>query len=179
MITTISMPIWILVAVVGIADICLFCWCLALLRRSRKSNLRAASPEEASPSVQPPWASIPQFQQNLFSLQIDAVFDGLTALINAERIKLKSLLGQSSTSEFCTTGQQESGPDQSDDRMDEHVPEEKKADINQQIAQIAASGTRPAGIANQLGISLAEVELAMKMQAGRRVSAAGKLEAVA
>jgi len=57
--------------------------------------------------------------------------------------------------------------------------DQQEVAIDQQIAQIAASGERPADIANQLGISLAEVDLAMKMQATRNPQGGRRLEAVA
>ncbi len=178
MITTFSLPIWILVGVVTFADICLLFWCFTLMRRSRNTNLRAAIPEEAMAGFEQPRIPAHQFQHNLVDLQIDAVFDGLAALIDTERIKLKSLLGQMASPNSCAPRPQDAGPEESEDRIGD-VVEEQAADLAQQIAQIAASGQRPAGIANQLGISLAEVELAMKMQATRRTAAPTKLEAVA
>ena len=176
MLTTITQPIWVLVGVIGIADICLLCWCLTLMRRSRKADRRASVQDENS-TIMEQWAPSNQFQQNLICLQIDAVFNGLTALIDTERIKLKSLLGHMASPDLALS--QPCRADQSKANEQHDFSEEQTATIAQQIVQFAASGEKPAGIANQMGISLAEVELAMKMQAARRAPAGRKLEAVA
>ncbi len=174
--TTISQPVWILVGVIGFADICLFWWCMILLRRARDAGECAKAQDEGAPlPVQP--LPYPNFQQNLVCLQIDAVFNGLVALIETERIKLKALMhpmvsNVGADPQICPIEQ--GGIKEEGDSLDG-----RDMAIDQQIAQIAASGTNPAGIASQLGISLAEVDLAMKIQATRRSQAGRKLEAVA
>lgn len=177
MLATISQPVWILVGVIGISDICLLCWCFTLMRRSPKADrLDPAQYETATLPEQ--WTPSNQFQQNLICLQIDAVFNGLTALIDTERIKLKSLLGNMATPDLNASRANRAEQGKTNDQQD-HTEEEQPATISQQIVQFASTGEKPAGIANQMGISLAEVELAMKMQAARRPPAGRKLEAVA
>jgi len=176
MLTTITQPIWVLVGVIGIADICLLCWCLTLMRRSRRADRRVSVQDEMA-TIMGQWAPSNQFQQNLICLQIDAVFNGLTALIDTERIKLKSLLGHLASPDLPVAQPSRTDPIKANEPHDR--PGEQSANITQQIVQFAASGEKPAGIANQMGISLAEVELAMKMQTTRRPAAGRKLEAVA
>ena len=176
MLTTISQPIWILIGVIGIADICLVWWCLTLMRRSKKADRRGPVQDD-TPAWAEQWVPSNQFQQNLVGLQIDAVFNGLTALIDTERIKLKSLLGQMASPDQNAPQSYRVGHHHANEQQER--PETQIETIAQQIVQIADSGEKPAGIANQLGISLAEVELAMKMRAARRPPASRKLEAVA
>ncbi len=176
MLTTISQPIWILVGVIAIADICLMCWCLALIRRSRKADRRHSTPCETA-TLPEQWTPSNHFQQNLICLQIDAVFDSLAALIDTERIKLKSLLSNMATPDVNAPRANCAEQGKTNERP--ILAAEQPATISQQIVQFAAAGEKPAGIANQMGISLAEVELAMKMQAARRSPAGRKLEAVA
>lgn len=174
--TTISQPIWILVGVIGIADICLFWWCMILMRRARDAAGCAMAQDEAG---QWPGQPLPlnNFQQNLVCLQIDAVFNGLVTLIETERIKLKSLMRPMVSNVMADP--QACMADQKDVSEPWDSRDEQEVAIDQQIAQIAASGKNPTGIASQLGISLAEVDLAMKMQTTRRSQAGRKLEAVA
>ena len=75
-----------------------------------------------------------QFQQSLICLQIDAVFNGLVALIETERIKLKALMNpmvSSMTAEMQTYANEPAGVREQSDSRDE--PE---VAIDQQIAQI-------------------------------------------
>ena len=117
------------------------------------------------------------FLQNLMCQQIDAVFNGLAALIETERIKLKSMIVPMASPVVAEPSS--SRVDQGANRAQSDRPGAQEADIGQQVLQFAAAGQNPAGIANQLGISLAEVNLAMKMQASRNPQAGRKLEAVA
>lgn len=180
--TLISLPIWAFSAAVGIPSISLFWLVLSLIRRKRKA--RQAHPKPANAT---PWPErqilTDQFRQNLNAIQIDAVFNGLVALIETERLKLKALMGINIMPE---TSQETLTPDSRNERMENTAaqpnPEDHHApcrDIDQQIAQCAADGKNPAAIAGQLGLSLAEVDLAMKIRASKAQKNTRKLEAVA
>jgi hypothetical protein len=180
--TIISQPVWILVTLIGLADFLIFLWCIILIRRNRNSQNGAEEAEDfeflPEPAAQPA-----VFQQNLTCMQIDAVFDGLVALIETERVKLKTMMHPMTAP---TMPEPASPPDPPDDQVDVN---ESTLDFSQrpapaltldeQITRFAASGKKPAAIAIQLGISLAEVNLAMRMHAGERSLAGHKLEAVA
>ncbi len=174
--TTISLPVWMLATAVGIPSICLTWLVCALIRKRRKARRSALAQDAAAPFPGQPLPSS-QFQQSLLCLQIDAVFNGLVALVETERIKLKSLMQPMVSN--VTDDPRALRIDQGEATEDRDSPDMQDVAIDQQIAQIAASGKNPAGIASQLGISLAEVDLAMKMQAARRSQSGRKLEAVA
>ena len=169
---SVSLPLWIFAVAVGLPSASL-CWLvLSLILKRRKKIRRLASQAQLSPLPQPrPIAG--QFQQNLIALQIDAVFNGLVALVETERLKLKTLMLSSVTEQVLDLG---CGDVRSEPEVDEwDTPAEDRASIDQQIARCAAAGKTPNSIANHLGLSLAEVDLAIKMQQSSR----RKLEAVA
>jgi hypothetical protein len=175
----ISQPVWILVALIGVADILIFAWCITLIRRNRnRRQIHEARDEFAFLPEQP--VSGGQFQQDLTCMQIDAVFDGLAALIETERIKLKSMINPANPparaeSEFPHEVREELHESTSNaSRSPKPEPP-----LDQQIVRIADSGVKPAAIAGRLGISLAEVNLALRMRAGVKSTAGYKLEAVA
>ena len=176
MIATISQPIWILVSVIGLADICLFWWCIALMRNARKANRRVMERETGGPPPEQGIASH-SFQTNLVDLQIDAVFDGLAALIETERIKLKSLILPVGAQMIADTASKR--PEHGAVVEQCNFQDDPEATIEQQVAAFAAAGKNRAVIASQLGLSFAEVDLAMKLQANSKTPAGMKLEAVA
>ena len=173
---TISQPVWVLVGLIGIADLCLFWWCIILLRRSRKSNERSAAVVQNGVSPGQSYA-LDQFQHNLVGQQIDAVFNGLAALIETERIKLKSLIRPMTSFTIGEPAAVNAHPDAMEAPSEIDPPQVSA--IGQQVVQFAASGKKPNDIAHQLGISLAEVNLAMQFQSAIRSQSGRKLEAVA
>jgi hypothetical protein len=175
----ISQPVWILVALIGVADILIFAWCITLIRRNRNRRQIDETRDEFAFLPEQP-VSGGQFQQELTCMQIDAVFDGLAALIETERIKLKSMINPANS------------PARAEPVFSQDVREEihestsiasrspkPEPSLDQQIVRIADSGMKPAAIAGRLGISLAEVNLALRMRAGARTSSDYRLEAVA
>jgi hypothetical protein len=174
-----SQPVWILVGLIGVADILIFLWCISLICRNRKKQGCAAEPDEYAlfpdPPVQPA-----QFQQNLTSMQIDAVFDGLAALIETERIKLKSMMQPlvPPLAEEPISAREI----QNDLQVAAHnLPQRETPELplDQQITRFAALGKKPADIASQLGVSLTEVALAMRMHTSEQPLGGHNLEAVA
>ena len=182
--TMVSQPVWILVALIGVADMLILAWCIVLIRRNRKQHHRdgtrdvfASFPEHPLP--------MGQFQQDLTFLQIDAVFDGLAALIETERVKLKSMIHPAAAPVRAASPPAQEAPE--DTRVFEDnapqapisEPPMSEPPLDQQITRIADSGMKPAAIASRLGISLAEVNLALRMRDGERSVSGYKLEAVA
>jgi hypothetical protein len=182
--TMISQPVWILVSLIGVADILILAWCITLIRRNRRHNQRDAACRDDLAIAPEQSMHVGQFRHDLAFLQIDAVFDGLAALIETERIKLKSMIQppaapvrtespspqktREDTREVVETAFRPSGPAPS-----QGLP------LDQEIARFADSGEKPAAIAGRLGISQAEVDLALKMRTGDNTPAGCKLEAVA
>lgn len=175
----ISQPVWILVTLIGVADILILAWCIALIRRNRNQHQPGKSQDEFALLPKQP-VPAGQFQQNLTCLQIDAVFDGLAALIETERIKLKSMIQPvTATGRAESVSGHEARENTQDFRKEASPPPVQELPLDQEIARIADSGMKPASIASQLGISLAEVNLALRMRSGARLAAGCKLEAVA
>jgi hypothetical protein len=177
--TMISQPVWILVGLIGLADILIFLWCIILICRNRSQQGRHSAQDEFAllPEQTKPPAL---FQQSLTCMQIDAVFDGLVALVETERVKLKSMIHPvtgPATDEPVGMHDGHKGANVTEDSFSQRQAPELPLD--QQIARFAASGKKPTAIASQLGISLAEVTLAMRMMAGEPSPSGRKLEAVA
>jgi hypothetical protein len=175
----VSQPVWILVTLIGVADILILMWCIALIRKNRRQQYSASMQDQFAISPELPASNV-QFRQSLTCLQIDAVFDGLVALIETERIKLKSMIHPMAsplwTESAPLTDASEDNHEPAQDSNRRAAPERP---LEQQINRFAVLGKNPAAIASQLGISLAEVNLAMRLQAGERSMAGHKLEAVA
>jgi hypothetical protein len=175
----ISQPVWILVALIGVADILIFAWCITLIRRNRNRKQVYETPDDFAFLPEQPVTS-GQFQQNLTCMQIDAVFDGLAALIETERIKLKTMIHPAtSPARAEPASPRKVREDSSHPTCDASRSPQPELPLDEQIARIADSGMMPAAIAGRLGISLAEVDLALRMRTGARSAADCRLEAVA
>ena len=110
-------------------------------------------------------------------MQIDAVFDGLSALIETERHKLKRMLDRQTVQDKIPNPlsgfrpapfQAESGRQSGDDGMQD-----------QGMSAHTSSEQQIQDIASRLGVSAAEAELAMKFQNLSGPNGRQKLEAVA
>jgi hypothetical protein len=178
--TIVSQPVWILVTLIGVADILILLWCIALIRRNRKLNDREDNRDEFAAYPGQPMFNC-QFQQSLIGLQIDAVFDGLAALIETERMKLKSMISPVAAPIRAETVSVHEPLQGTHDFMEgvSRPPVHEEPPLDQQIARIADSGMKPAAISARLGISLAEVNLALRMRTSAKTAAGCKLEAVA
>jgi hypothetical protein len=175
----ISQPVWILVTLIGVADILIFAWCITLIRRNRNRQQVEDTPDEFAFLPEQPVSS-GQFQQNLTCMQIDAVFDGLAALIETERIKLKALIHPATApARDEPASPQNVREDIHDFTSDASRSPQQELPLDEQIARIADSGMKPAAIAGRLGISLAEVDLALRMRNSAKSATGYKLEAVA
>ena len=188
--TLVSQPVWVLVTLIGVADILILAWCITLIRRNRKQHHRDGTRDGFVPFSEYP-LPVGQFQQDLTFLQIDAVFDGLAALIETERVKLKSMIHPAAAPVRAASPPARQAPE--DTRaFEDNAPQApisqpamiseptmSEQPLDRQITRIADSGMKPAAIASRLGISLAEVNLALRMRDGERSVSGYKLEAVA
>lgn len=177
--TTISLPLWILISAVGLPSVCLVWLLVSLIRRKRA--IQKGYYEKSSPlSAIDQRRDASPFQQNLINLQIDAVFDGLVALIETERIKLKSLLstnGSAGVALESVAGQQ-SVPYRKDDRQN---IDSRGQNTEYLTTDPAAEGENQSDMASHSELSQAELDLVMKMRSSNiATSSRGhKLEAVA
>lgn len=175
--TDITIPIWLFAVSAGVPCLSFLGLLLFLLRKIRRPyrEMLAEAPipeREESRSWNRP------FHHDLLSLQIDAIFNGLNAIIETERIKINTLLGNGialGTESVQLQQHQQSRP---------AVPPLEKnkneiPNIEEQIAILADSGGQPAEIAEATGLSQAEVELAIKMRTTRTSRQHQRLEAVA
>ncbi len=172
---TIELPMWVVISAIGVPCLFLLGMVAYLLRRMRITNTSESNPHSAPVQSQSMVHS--EFHQDLLALQIDTIFNGLVAIIETERLKVKSLLDHSIT---LNTDSKIKPPDLREEIQWEAGDEDDdNTDIGQRIVECSVSGMNPGEIAHQLGISQAEVALAMKMLGSSSQQAPRKLEAVA
>lgn len=175
--TDITIPIWLFAVSAGVPCLSFLGLLIFLLRKIRRPyrEMLAEAPVPEKEEL-PSWNR--SFHHDLLSLQIDAILNGLNAIIETERIKINTLL--------------ENGvaPGTEPVRWQQHRPsrpavrplEKNKSgipDIDERIAILSDSGGQPAEIAEATGLSQAEVELAIKMRRARTSRPHQRLEAVA
>lgn len=181
--TEINMPIWLFAVSAGVPCLSFLGLLLFLLRKIRKPYKQMLEEAPRQFKEDPHYSNRP-FQQDLLSLQIDAAFNGLNAIIETERIKINTLLGKG-----IGLGTDSVQPQR---HLQSHTPyqplestrkvESTKNDlpnIDEQIASLADSGGQPEEIADEMGLSQAEVELALKMRSTRSSTPRQRLQAVA
>jgi DNA-binding NarL/FixJ family response regulator len=171
----ISLPFWIFAVAVGLPSASL-CWLVLSLIFKRRKRLRHLAYQARLSSLIRPVGG--RFQQDLIALQIDAVFNGLVALVETERLKLKRLMLNNAAEQVLESSGRDARPEAENDQWDTPAADHANP-LERQVARCAAEGNTPDGIANQLGLSQAEVELAIKMQRSCTAQAERKLEAVA
>lgn len=165
-----NIPFWLFGAIVGTVCCVLLGTALAIgyrIRRLKSRQGHASSMEAMAASL-----LTNHFQQNLMSMQVDAVFDSLAALIETERIKLKALVAPAY--QTVTTSEAAEGrvPAQSVAAEPADPPEARKADAPSAEPGNTADHNRPCAW------SQAELDLAEKMRQ-RQADPKRRLEAVA
>ncbi len=176
MMTEITIPIWLLALSAGVPCFSFICLLLFILRKIRKPNKELFIQMQAEPKgdVQP---QRHQFHHDLMALQIDAVFNSLNAIIETERVKLNTLLCNATS-----LAKDRVHPVQHPQARQLFHPTEQAceapASLEDKIATIATAGGQPGEIADEMGLSQAEVELALQMRSSR-ATMGHKLEAVA
>jgi hypothetical protein len=86
----VSIPFWLFGTVVGMICVGLLATALAIGYKVRR--LRSQEGHDAEAFTRTTAMLNNHFQHNLLGMQVDAVFDSLSALIETERIKLKALV---------------------------------------------------------------------------------------
>jgi len=176
--TTITVSLWVFALTIGIPGFCLL-WLVGRLilkkRKSRKEkrlNMALRLHEDQSNVARR------QFHNDLLMLQVDAVFNGLNAILETERIKIKTLLNNSGAMGF------EPAAFTMDACAGKEMPLQRELTRDQHAAdEIPADHDAAEGLVNETSddnrLSQSELELAMKMRASRQRDRSRKLEAVA
>lgn len=177
--TTIAVPFWIFACLVGIPILSLL-WLLGMLIKKIRKPAKDILGNVALQYLNTHQTANSQFHNDLLCLQIDAVFNAINATIETERIKLRSLLNGSGNIGLNTvSGDKSSCVISEMEPQTAPVAKENDTSLEQQIANYSASGNHPDDIANEMGISQSEVELAMTMRSLREKPRDRKLVAVA
>ena len=163
--TTITLPIWLLVTISGTPLALLIIMLgIRLSKRKRDKGLQSA---QANQTMQGGRDMIPgqTFHNDLFLRQIDAVFDGLAALVETERHKLKRMVdGQVAFGGMAAS--RDTLPHASDDPR--KIERNGLPDMH-----LSPDGAEPPGV------SEVEAELAMKFKNMRGSDGGRAIEAVA
>lgn len=163
--TDITVPIWIFAVSVGAPCLSLLLLLTFIMRKIRNphkdviQNMQARQDEERQPKSG-------HFHSDLLLMQIDAVFNGLNAIIDTERIKIRMLLKNNGVMGLDMANR----PLESSCSRENRPPEMSKTEnpsLEQQIATFADAGDDADMIADELGLSQAEVDLALKMRSTR------------
>lgn len=187
---SITIPLWMTVTAAGLPTLCLTLLCIRLVRKKRHNAARKTNPQHAAESnyLTGSVGFADQVHYQILEQQIDSVFDALATIIETERRKLKALTtpcfsregASAPISRFqpCATARAaESVADQGP--ADQHEPAQADRPVSEQVAVLAGSGMTPEQIAQRLSLSVTEVSLAMKIQAGRANRLGSKMAAVA
>ncbi len=162
-----TLPVWSFALTVGTPSLCLLMLVIGLLRRKRKERQRALT---GIPPVSMPLFGR-QIHQHVLAQQIDAIFNALTAIIEAERLKLKTLALNSAPvadGSACLKNGRAA--------VENQKPHAADDDTGRAAVAMASDGISPEQIARVLGLSHREVALALKI---RESAEKRKLEAVA
>lgn len=178
----ISIPMWLLLTIAGLPNLLLVMLVFRLLRLRRRKKQPIAA-ERQRPVATPGRTGFnDQVQQQILTQQIDAVFDALFTIIESERIKLKALVGHSYGPEgqirndrFEPNNSKSEAYENMDDKPASKVREKSRPTV----VSLAGDGLTPDEIALHLGLSKAEVALALKMNAARNGHVGRKMRAVA
>jgi hypothetical protein len=167
---TITLPLWQIATAVGLPTLILLMLVLRLIRLKRKRQSMSAVTTAMAPERFGEY-----IHQQVLSQQIDAIFNALAAIIEAERIKLKALILHS----FPEQSRFSSPVPCLHKKSTEIEAAEKEPMMGQSIVELADEGLRPDDIARKLGISKNEVALAIKLNRCTPEPKRSRLEAVA
>lgn len=176
----ITIPLWLLLTVAGLPAVILIALSARLMRTKFKKNTHATSEQISGIGLDSPAGFDEQIHRELLEQQIDAVFNVLSMLIETERVKLKALVSHAlpvAEAEPPQSAKPEKAVDPP--MMHEASPATTPIPVAQNISNLAEEGVAANEIARQLGLSLSEVALALKMKAGRNAHVGRKMRAVA
>lgn len=177
--TNIVLPIWMFIIVMGLPSLCLLGLAMHIKNNKQARQFKDESSEQSETPQKTDYfngMTNNSFQSDLHALQIDAVFNALSALVETERLKLKSLLCPKLTAPVNFLEEQNHTETQLDTNQAIDMGISK---INLQIAEMAELGESAGKIANQLGISQSEVDLALSINSTPGQDHHQRLEAMA
>ncbi len=151
-----SIPFWLFGTIIG--TICFGLLVTALAIGYKVRRLKSQNGREAQIVGMETARLNNHFQENLLGMQVDAVFDSLTALIETERIKLKALVAPTLQSMHASAPQKRQEP------VQRNVQDEPAAKKLETLAAEADHGSADQGRSSDLNLSKAERELAEKMR---------------
>jgi hypothetical protein len=188
---SITIPLWMTITAAGLPTLCLTLLCVRLVRKKRHNAARKANPQRAAESnyLTGSVGFADQVHYQILEQQIDSVFNALATIIETERQKLKALTtpcfsmegASAPISRFqpCATARPAESVADQGPADDQHGPEHADRPVSEQVAVLAGNGMTPEQIAQRLSLSVTEVSLAMKIQAGRANRLGSKMAAVA
>lgn len=175
---SISVPVWIFILLIGLTAVSLLWLTIMYIHQKCKSGQQIHKDGYGYNTIDPS-PSGARFHNDLFSKQIDTIFNGLNAIIETERVKIKTLLNHSPGMSLVNEKNIDDPPVHIEQKPKKIIPDDGQSSLGQQIVSSATSGEKFEDIVDELGLSEAEVELAMKMRSSRDKKRGCKLEAVA
>jgi hypothetical protein len=170
---TITLPFWVIAFSISVPSLFLVGLLVYFLRKIRtpKNNEGAVSWMQQ--------VGKDQFHNDLLYSQIDTIFDGLSAIVESERLKVQALVTSGNPHRV---GAQSTAP-QTIKAMDQPKPQPCNVETEPAESQIAvhaeAQDRMPEQVRLPSGLSQSEIDLAMKMRSRAENSPVRKLEAVA
>lgn len=165
-----SIPFWLFGTIVGVICFGLLATALAIGYKVRK--LKSRKGQDAQSFGMATAMLNNHFQQNLLDMQVDAVFDSLNALIETERIKLKSLVAPTLQSLPASAPPKRPASEQT------QTQDEASAQVLVEPETDPKDGPAADGPQTPSGLSRAERDLVEKIQSFKAENHQ-KLEAVA
>lgn len=184
----ITFPILLIVVAAGLPSLALLLLIITLMRLRGKKKKQSINDFRHDP-VEPFSPYINGFDghihHELLEQQIDAVFNALSTVLETERIKLKALVNHAPPAAVTPPPPRPSHhvAEAESTSPPSNTPPRPAAEptIAEQVAAMTEDGMTGIQIAKQLGLSQAEVTLAMKMSGGGKIKGriGRKVQAVA
>ncbi len=165
-----SIPFWLFGTIIGVVCFGLMATALAIGYKVRK--LKSQNGRETQLVDMATARLNNHFQENLLGMQVDAVFDSLSALIETERIKLKALVAPTLQSIPSSVPRDRQEP------VLNHIQEEQVVKNMETLVAENDQGSMDRWLSEGLSLSRAERELAEKMRSFQEENHR-KLDAVA
>lgn len=165
-----SIPFWLFGTIIGVVCFGLLATALAIGYKVRK--LKSQNGRETQIVDMAAARLNNHFQENLLGMQVDAVFDSLTALIETERIKLKALVAPTLQSFPSPV------PRDRQETALKNIQDEQAVETLETLVAEDDQGSTDRGLSEGLSLSRAERELVEKMRSFQEENYR-KLDAVA
>lgn len=180
---TISISLWVFVAVATVPSLGLLAVVLKMTRLNRQHKKNQKIHQHTELTLKFDFFRS-EIQQQIFNQQIDMIFQSIISIVEAEHLKLKALsqgwvLAQPSN--HVPQKEMETPPKHNnfENRLRSHV--ETNDALGKKLDECIEARMTPEEIANQLKLSLSEVGLAIRLQQNTRqgTDKGRQLEAVA